>query len=400
MGTGQREPRLGCVIEAPTGPAVRIVALGAGGAEPSLMVSVLVAGGTGLRCVLELGGAMALLAGDGLVQADEGKARDVMIEHDLLAPASVLVAFLAGRSELSLMRVVLLVAGSARRCEFVAIEVAGMTGTAFGGRVLAVEREFGGLVMVERNRRPLRGGVAGFAFGPKPARMLVLDGVAAVAGKREAFILFAGVTGRARCVAMGAGQRKFGLGVIEGLGPMPGLDGVAVLAGGAEIAFVSIGLAMAVDACSRRLAEFDVWRVATAARGGGMRTGELEVGCRMVEGFAIQLDDVERPALVVGVAVLAVRRRRSALAAVKAALLGAICSNVFVAIEAALGLRLFLEFLVALAAIVFELGMPLNHRTGIDQLFKQRLRAGLGHARQREQDQNGGQDSGPNRAQN
>ena len=43
-------------------------------------------------CILEALGAMAFLAGNARVEADEGEARDVVIEVDLLAPTGLFVA--------------------------------------------------------------------------------------------------------------------------------------------------------------------------------------------------------------------------------------------------------------------------------------------------------------------
>jgi len=79
MRTCQRKSGLSRVIESPQRPAIRIVAGGTMAPEPSL-VKVLVTAFAGHRRVLVGGRAMTLLAGHRLVQADQGKTRDVMIE--------------------------------------------------------------------------------------------------------------------------------------------------------------------------------------------------------------------------------------------------------------------------------------------------------------------------------
>src|SRR5262245_65532437 len=69
------------------------------------------AAGAGAGGLLEGGGPLAGLAGDGGVQADEGKPRQVVVAGHCLAPARLLVAALAGRPKLARVRSILAVAG-------------------------------------------------------------------------------------------------------------------------------------------------------------------------------------------------------------------------------------------------------------------------------------------------
>src|SRR4029453_5506720 len=98
---------------------------------------------------------MAGLAGDGGVQTNEGKARQVMVKAHPLAPARLLVAALAGRPELALVGIILAVAGGAVGGQPVAPGIAGVA--AFTGELgmTAAQGKPRRLFVVEEDGLPL-----------------------------------------------------------------------------------------------------------------------------------------------------------------------------------------------------------------------------------------------------
>ena len=88
MGAVKRIVALTVVVEYPALPSIRIVAAGAGTAQPTFMIIVArmavgaFDGGVAIGCAY-----MAPLARHQHVQADQRKARDVMIEHNFTPPA-------------------------------------------------------------------------------------------------------------------------------------------------------------------------------------------------------------------------------------------------------------------------------------------------------------------------
>ncbi len=79
------------------------------------MMGVLVAIGTSGRGILERRGAVAFLTGHETMVTDQRETRQIVIEGDLLPPASLVVTLLAVRAELAAMRIILLMAGYAGR---------------------------------------------------------------------------------------------------------------------------------------------------------------------------------------------------------------------------------------------------------------------------------------------
>ncbi len=113
MGSRQREIGLLVVVEAPEHPAIRVMAAVALRAELAGVMLVFVAGNACRWRIAECLGAMAFLARHRGMQADQRKARHVMIERDLLAPLHFVVAGLAPGTELPFVRIIRLVAGDA-----------------------------------------------------------------------------------------------------------------------------------------------------------------------------------------------------------------------------------------------------------------------------------------------
>ena len=183
MRAGQGIFRLPVVVEAPQRPAVGVVAARTLRAEPPRVMCVLVAGGTVARRLLVRRAAVAFLARYRGMQTKQGKARKVMIEGDLGAPAAVLVAPLAFLPELAFVRVILLVAGDARRLELLSVEIARVTLVALGFGMLAMERELR-LVVIEVDVGPLLRRVAALAFRAKACLVDILHAVARDACRR------------------------------------------------------------------------------------------------------------------------------------------------------------------------------------------------------------------------
>src|SRR5262245_15462584 len=258
VGAGQGVGGLLVVIETPARPPVGVVAGGAVGAQTSGVVHIFVAAGAGAGGILEGGGAMAGLAGDGRVQANEGKAGQVMVEGHRLAPAGLLVAALAGGPELALVGIILAVAGGAVGGQPVAPGVAGVA--AFTGELgmAAAQGKPRRLVVVEADGRPFGGCMAGLAAAAVAPRMLVLQAVTGAAAGGQTLVALAGVALGAGNRLVGGHQRELGLAVVEGFHPPPGLLPVTAFALFAQPTFVRVGRPVAVEAAPGRLAVFRV----------------------------------------------------------------------------------------------------------------------------------------------
>ena len=105
---------------------------------------------------------------------------------------------------------------------------------------------------------------------------------------------------------MGADQREFCLAVIEFLRQSPGLVGVAVLAIGSQAALVGFNSSMTFDAGACGLAVFFAGGMAAVATHRSVRAGELKICHFVIEGLPIEFDDIDRPALVISMTLLAV----------------------------------------------------------------------------------------------
>src|SRR5258705_10300662 len=102
------------VVEIPDAPAVRRMATRAIGAEAALVHVIALVAVDALRADVAVGPRdVALLAGHGDVQADERKARQVVIESHVLVPARGRVALRAVLAELARVHVARAVAAVA-----------------------------------------------------------------------------------------------------------------------------------------------------------------------------------------------------------------------------------------------------------------------------------------------
>lgn len=106
MLADERKARLFRMIESPQRPAVRVVTARASPSEPPLVEILVTALASGRRVLVSLR-AVALLARDRFVQADQGKTSELVVKGEILPPPGVVVALLAALPELPLVRVLL-----------------------------------------------------------------------------------------------------------------------------------------------------------------------------------------------------------------------------------------------------------------------------------------------------
>ena len=375
MRSRQRILGLLVVIVDPARPRIRVMARRAVRSDAAFVVLVLVALRAGQRRALVGLRPMTFLARHDRMLSDQRKPADVVIELGLLAPTRVVVALLAAGTQLPFVRVVLAMARQARGRQSVAVEVARMTGVALHLGVRASQRILR-LVVIEADGLPFALIVAGLAFCSVSPGMDILQLMTGRTGDREPLVLLADVARRACNVLVRALQREFGPGMIERLDAAPDVVAVAAIAGLPEISLVGILLGMTAGAGCRRLAKRHAPVVTPFATPGLMGARELKVRIGMIEGFPIQLHDIERATLVIGMAGSAVLLRRGRLAAVKAFAQKTIEPDLLVTGDAQPRLRLRREGFVAFGAIALKLGVPLDQRAGHHELFQNVLRPG------------------------
>ena len=114
--------------------------------------------------------------------------------------------------------------------------------------------------------------------------------------------------------------------------------------------------------------------VAARARDTRMSALEQEIRQIMAKCLRIQSDNVGLPSLVIGVAGPALAFPDRRVPAVESLSLCDIGSNRLVAIDTETRLRLLRERFMALRAVFLELGVPLDERPRIDELFEDVLR--------------------------
>jgi len=172
---------------------------------------------------------------------------------------------------------------------------------------------------------------------------------------------------------MGVLQRELRFVVVERLDATPPCFTVTTVAHLAETSPVGIVRLVAVEAAPRSVAEFYVLRMTADARHGFVRVPKFEIRERVIEGLAVQLDDIGLAPLVVGMAMVAVLFHCLGLTPVKSFARPAVFGRFLVASEAEPTLRPACERCVTVAAILLELRMPGNDRSRHDQLFEQVL---------------------------
>ena len=144
----------------------------------------------------------------------------------------------------------------------------------------------------------------------------------------------------------------------------------------AELAFVRVRSLVAVEAGPRGFGEFLPRLVAAVAENVLVPSLQFEIGNRVIERFAVEIDDICVPALVVRVAMPALHFVGRLALAVQSGLFAHVRRDVLVADEAEAVLSRPRERLVAVVAVLFRLGVALNEGAG----FHQRLDDVLGPA--------------------
>lgn len=248
MGAIKRKFRFPVMAEIPDLPVPRVVAGLAQNAAPALVLVIALVTRVAIALrVLEPGGSVALLAVSDDMAASKGELSAAMVKLGSL-PVFGAVAVAALLSFLSLVDIVLLVAGEAVRRRMLEIGVP-VAVLALGLNVLAKQRKLG-LGVIERALLPVALRMAVTAGLPQGTFVLVVFLVTGVAGRGRLLEHGALVAGLALDVAMLAPEREACLAVIESR-LCPVALSVAVGTGLGEGALVFVVLAVAGD--TRRL---------------------------------------------------------------------------------------------------------------------------------------------------
>jgi hypothetical protein len=372
---GQRVTRLRIVIEAPPCPAIRVVAERAAWPQATFMMLVAVAGRANDRRVLEQQRAMAFLARYDGVTPDQRKPGDIVIEGGYASPAGLTVTLLAPIAEPACVRILLAVTRLASRRQLVAIEIARVASVALDLRMRGSQRKFRRPVMIKVDRAPLALVVAALAFSAVSPGVDILNLVAIHASGAEVPVPFAGVTCGAGNRPMGALEREFRPIMVKRLDAEPRRLAMTFVACFPQTPFVRILGLVTIEAATGGVAEPYGLRVAAAARHCDMGVAKLEARDRVIEGLAVQLDDVGISALVIRMTMVAFLLRRLRIAPMKCPMGLPIGGNCFVAGYAKPRLRPWRKRLVTVAALLLELGMSGHERSGHDELLEQVLRS-------------------------
>ena len=249
---------------------------------------------------------------------DEWKSRDVVIEVLHLPPAGFTMALFAAAAELPFVPVVLLMTGNACRRQLVAVQIASVARIALDLGVCRSQRKSCRPVVIKVDRDPFVLIVTAIAFRAIPPEMHILNLMAIDTLGTDALVALPNMARGAGDDPMRALQRKPGPIVVEGLDATPRDLGMTIVAGLAKSTLVQIVRLVAVEAASRRVAKLYRLQMATVALHCFVRVSQLEIRKCMIEGLAVELDDVGISPLVIGVAMAAILRPRVRLPAVKA----------------------------------------------------------------------------------
>jgi len=339
------------------------------------MMLVRMAGDASQCRILERQRPMTFLTGHDGVPTDQRKTRQVVIEGNYAAPARLSVALLAAAAELTFVPVILAVAGHTGRRQLVAIEIAGVAGVALDVRMRGSQRKLGRLAVVEADRVPPALVVAALALGPVAPAMHVLNSVAVHACGANVLVALVHMAGGTGHGTMRCYKREFGPFVIERLDAAPSLLGMTTLARFPEAAFVRIACLVAIEAACGRGAKLRGFHMTAGARHPGVRILEREIRARVIERLGVQLHDVGISPFVIGVTMGAFLLCRSRISPVKTSSGLPIGALLLMTLEAKLGLRPVRERLVAIAALLLELGVPGHEQPGHDKLLEHVLRS-------------------------
>jgi hypothetical protein len=367
---GQRVVRLCVVIKAPPAPIVRVVAKRTVRPKATFMMLVPVTGGAAQRRALEQQRAMTFLARHDGVAPDQRKSRDVVVEKRCSAPAGLSMALLATTAELAFVTVILAVTRHAGRRQLVAIEIACVARIALDLRMRGSQWKFCRLVMIEANRAPLALVVAAFAFGAVPSGVDILNPVAIHTCGADILVAFANMARGAGDGTMCTLERELRAAVVERFDAKPCRLAVTIVACFPKTPLMRIVRLVTVEAASGRVAKLCRLRVTVDARYCRVGVPEIEIRKRVIEGLAVELDNVGTSALMICVTMGTFLFRCIRLTPVKSAARPTVCDNFLVAREAEPRLRSGRERLVTVGALLLELGMSGDDRPGHDELFE------------------------------
>jgi len=164
--------------------------------------------------------------------------------------------------------------------------------------------------------------------------MDILDLVAAEASRTDPLVAFAGMVRGAGDGSMRVAERKLRGVVIERLGAAPFSLAVAFVARIAQPALVRILCLMTVNAAPWRIAKFGLPGMTAVALHRDMRVMQREIRKGVIEGFAVEQDNVGFATLVIRVAMIAVPLGGIRLTSVKSLARRTIGGNFLVACKA------------------------------------------------------------------
>ena len=198
------------MIENPELPAVRVVTGSAIGTQRAFVGVLLgVTASAALRCLVEALVHVTLAAGDRNVQAEEGIARQVMVEGDV-APSNDGVTHIASLPDRAAMRIGGAVAAGAILTEFLLLHDTRVAHVAVEFGVSALEREIGSVIV--RRHPPRFGGMAVTAHLAQTAGVAIIRLVAAGAVAWNRFVdIAAAMTVGAADVGMATEECEPGL---------------------------------------------------------------------------------------------------------------------------------------------------------------------------------------------
>ncbi len=248
-----------------------------------------------------------------------------------------------------------------------------MAQIAFGFGVCAAQRKFRFSGVIECCFLPFHLIVARVAFLTVSGAVNILQLMTGDAALREVLVYLARMTGLAGDILMRAFQRKFRLAVIEWLRVAPFCRRMAGLAFFAESAFVAVVFLVAVKADRGRLMKRLFSRMARLAGDRLMGIDELKIRQIVIETIAVELHDVGRAALMIGVTMPTLEFERIRLAPMIACMRFTIACDVLVACNTQARLAMRAERLVTFIALFFRLAVTLREGAGHHERFDQTL---------------------------
>lgn len=164
--------------------------------------------------------------------------------------------------------------------------------------------------------------------------------------------------------------------MIEGLDALPSLFIVAVVAFFAEASVVSICLSVATDTVTWGFAKLRLGRMASGTWDYLVCTIDHKIRECMIESIPIELHNIGTPPLVIRMTALAFAAFGRGLTAMKAALLLTISGHILVAGKAQAALGRFREGFMATGAILLQVGVLIDQRSGHHHPFEHGLGIG------------------------